>query len=73
MQEIRNEIGYHNHDFEFNTMVNNMKLYDIIITSTDPTMVVQQLDIGNLYNGGAVALDIVKKYPGRFELDACER
>jgi L-ribulose-5-phosphate 3-epimerase UlaE len=29
--------------------------------------VVLQLDIGNLYNGGAVALDVVNQYPGRFE------
>jgi sugar phosphate isomerase/epimerase len=27
----------------------------------------QQLDIGNMYNAGAKAADIVKKYPGRFE------
>ena len=61
------KFGYHNHDFEFNTTVNNMMLYDIILSSTDPALVTQQLDIGNLYNGGAVAMDVVKKYPGRFE------
>ena len=33
---------------------------------TDPSLVMQQLDIGNLYNGGAKAIDIVKQYPGRF-------
>jgi sugar phosphate isomerase/epimerase len=27
----------------------------------------QQLDTGNLYNGGAKAIDIVTKYPGRFQ------
>ena len=27
----------------------------------------QQLDIGNLYNGGATAVDIVTRFPGRFE------
>jgi L-ribulose-5-phosphate 3-epimerase UlaE len=27
----------------------------------------QQLDTGNLYNGGAKAIDIVKQYPGRFQ------
>ena len=32
-----------------------------------PTLVIQQLDIGNLYNGGAKAIDIVKQYPGRFQ------
>jgi L-ribulose-5-phosphate 3-epimerase UlaE len=27
-----------------------------------------QLDIGNLYNGGAIALDVMSQYPGRFEI-----
>jgi hypothetical protein len=27
----------------------------------------QQLDIGNMINGGAKALDIMRKYPRRFE------
>jgi sugar phosphate isomerase/epimerase len=26
----------------------------------------QQLDIGNMYNGGGRALEVIKKYPGRF-------
>ncbi len=62
------KFGYHNHDFEFSTMLDGKKLYDLILTSTDPNLVAQQLDMGNLYNGGAVAADIVKQYPGRFEL-----
>jgi sugar phosphate isomerase/epimerase len=60
------QFGYHNHDFEFSESLNGQTLYDIIMSSTDPKLVIQQLDIGNLYNGGAKALDIVKKYPGRF-------
>lgn len=62
------KFGYHNHDFEFNSELNGKKLYDLILQNTDPGLVAQQLDIGNLYNGGGVALDVVKKYPGRFEL-----
>lgn len=62
------KFGYHNHDFEFNTVINEQKLYDIILQHTDPELVVQQLDMGNLYNGGAVAIAIVMQYPGRFEL-----
>lgn len=58
--------GYHNHNFEFTESLNNMKLYDIILTHTDPSLVTQQLDMGNLYGTGADALEIVKKYPGRF-------
>lgn len=61
------KFGYHNHDFEFSEKLNNEKLFDIIMKSIDPGLVVIQLDIGNLYNGGAVALDVVNQYPGRFE------
>ena len=61
------KFGYHNHDFEFSQKLNGMTLYDIILKNTDPNLVIQQLDTGNLYNGGATASDIIKKYPGRFE------
>jgi len=60
------KFGYHNHDFEFSESLNGETLYDIILKSTDPDLVIQQLDIGNLFNGGAKAKDVVKKYPGRF-------
>ena len=59
--------GYHNHDFEFSEKLNGVTVYDIILKNTDPDLVIQQLDIGNLYNGGAKAIEIVKQYPGRFK------
>jgi sugar phosphate isomerase/epimerase len=61
------KFGYHNHDFEFSQKLNDEKLFDIIMRSIDSSLVALQLDIGNLYNGGATALDIVNQYPGRFE------
>ncbi len=61
------KFGYHNHDFEFSEKLNNEKLFDIMMKSMDPELVVVQLDIGNLYNGGGIALDVVNQYPGRFE------
>jgi sugar phosphate isomerase/epimerase len=61
------KFGYHNHDFEFSQILDGQTVYDIMLTNTDPKLVMQQLDIGNLYNGGAKAIDIVKKFPGRFE------
>ena len=60
------KFGYHNHDFEFSESLEGEMLYDIMMKNTDPALVIQQLDIGNLYNGGANAAEIVKKYPGRF-------
>ena len=61
------KFGYHNHDFEFSQKLNNLTVYDIMLKNTDPNLVMQQLDTGNLYNGGAKAINIVKAYPGRFE------
>ena len=62
------KFGYHNHNFEISTVLNNTKLYDIILTHTDPSLVAQQMDIGNMYGVGGRALDFINKYPGRFEL-----
>lgn len=61
------KFGYHNHAFEFSEKFGSSTIYDIILKNTDPNLVIQQLDIGNLYNGGAKAIDIVRQYPGRFE------
>jgi len=60
------KFGYHNHDFEFSEKLDGDVMYDLMLNNTDPDLVMQQLDIGNLYNGGAKAIDIVKKFPGRF-------
>ena len=62
------KFGYHNHDFEFSLRLTSVKVYDIILQNTDPNLVAQQLDIGNMYNGGGRAVDLLKQYPGRFEL-----
>ncbi|HVI44382.1 MAG TPA: TIM barrel protein [Chitinophaga sp.] len=62
------KFGYHNHDFEFSTQLNGKKLFDLILQHTDPKLVAQQLDIGNMYHAGGIAMDILQKYPRRFEL-----
>src|SRR5204862_3440885 len=60
------KFGYHNHNFEFSTELNGKKMYDIILQNTDPQLVIQQIDIGNMYGAGGRALEIIKQYPGRF-------
>jgi sugar phosphate isomerase/epimerase len=60
------KFGYHNHDFEFNTEIDGKRLYDLILQNTDPALVIQQIDIGNMYGAGGRALDLIKQYPGRF-------
>ena len=65
-QKHEMKFGYHD-DFEGDTMLHNMKLYDIIMKYADPKLTIQQFDIANLYNAaGTNPIDIVKKYPGRF-------
>jgi sugar phosphate isomerase/epimerase len=59
------KFGYHNHDFEFNEQIDGINLYDFIMQQTDPAVVIHQLDIGNLYNGGANAMDVLKKHANR--------
>ena len=62
------KFGYHNHDFEFSQNLNGEKIFDIMMKTLNPDLVAMQLDIGNLYNGGASALDVMSQYPGRFEI-----
>lgn len=62
------KFGYHNHDFEFSQQLNGKKIFDLILQNTDPSLVAQQLDIGNMYHAGGRAIEIIKQYPGRFEL-----
>ncbi|MEO6638834.1 MAG: sugar phosphate isomerase/epimerase family protein [Ginsengibacter sp.] len=61
------KFGYHNHDFEFKYSLNDKQIYDIILDKTDPDLVLQQIDIGNMYGAGGRALDILAKHPNRFQ------
>lgn len=59
--------GYHNHDFEFSETLNGEKLFDIFMKNTDADKVVMQLDMGNMFIAGALAEDVLKQYPGRYD------
>lgn len=61
------KFGYHNHDFKFSQKLDDTRVYDIILDNTDP-LVIHQLDIDNMVNGGAKAGEVMKKYLGRFPL-----
>ncbi|MFD0764281.1 sugar phosphate isomerase/epimerase family protein [Mucilaginibacter lutimaris] len=65
-QKYNMKFGYHNHDFEFTTMVGDMRLFDYIMQNTDPDKVSQQLDIGNMFGRENNAIGLLEKYPGRF-------
>ena len=61
------KFGYHNHAFEFSEELNNVKVFDIMMQNMDFDLVAMQLDIGNIYIAGEKAIDLLEKYPGKFE------
>ncbi|MDQ6763387.1 MAG: sugar phosphate isomerase/epimerase, partial [Bacteroidota bacterium] len=60
--------AYHNENYEFNHQLDNTVLYDLVLKLTDPSVVAQQIDIGNMYEPGGRPMDYLKRYPGRFTL-----
>jgi len=60
------KFAYHNHEFEFTEKLNGTVMYDLIFKNTDPNLVVQQLDFGNMYGSGGRAKEWLDKYHGRF-------
>lgn len=62
------KFGYHNHWFEFSDSLNGTRIFDLMMKSIDFDKVAMQLDMGNMYIGGAKAADVLNQYPGKFEL-----
>ncbi len=60
--------AYHNEAYEFSHSIDNTLLYDLLLKLTDPSLVAQQIDIGNMYAPGGRALDYLTRYRGRFAL-----
>ncbi|MFY0654563.1 MAG: sugar phosphate isomerase/epimerase [Cyclobacteriaceae bacterium] len=58
---------YHNHDFEFET-VNDEVALDVMIRETDPELVSFEADLYWIKKGGYDPMEYLKKFPGRFSL-----
>ncbi len=67
MKERGLQFGYHNHNFEFQT-VDGQIPYDILLSNTDKDLVIFEIDLYWIKKGGKDALEYFNKYPGRFEL-----
>lgn len=61
------KFGYHNHDFEFKQLEGQM-IYDYMLTNTDPSKVVFEMDCYWVSHSGNSPVAYFKKYPGRFPL-----
>lgn len=58
--------AFHNEDYEFNHSLDGTLVYDLILQKSNKNLVLQQIDIGNMYEPGGRAMHYLKKYPGRF-------
>ena len=60
-------IGYHNHDFEFETM-DGQKGMDVLMDETNPRLVTFEIDLFWVLYAGINPLEYMEQHPGRFEL-----
>ena len=61
-------IGYHNHDFEFETLEGGSRGYDILLGETDPDLVDIELDLFWAVAAGEDPVALFQRDPGRFPL-----
>lgn len=59
------QLGYHNHDFEFEKQGGEVGL-EILLKETDPDLVSFQADLYWVTVGGTDPIELINKYPGRF-------
>lgn len=59
------EIGYHNHDFEFQAIDGRLP-YDLLLEQTDPELVKMELDLYWITKAGYRSGDYFDRQPGRF-------
>ena len=68
MKEFGIQFGYHNHNFEFATVEGKVPYFDVMLAELDKDLVTMELDMFWTSKAGHNPVDIIKKYPGRFQL-----
>ena len=68
MKESGIQFGYHNHNFEFDTVEGKVPYYDIFLAELDKDLVTMELDLFWAIKAGQNPVEMFKKYPGRFQL-----
>jgi sugar phosphate isomerase/epimerase len=58
-------LAYHNHDFEFTTVVDGSSLYDRLVAGTDPALVKFELDLYWAIHAGADAAALIGRLSNR--------
>jgi sugar phosphate isomerase/epimerase len=61
------QLGYHNHTIDLQTF-GKRSAYEILIDSTNPDLVVFEMDCGHMIHAGADPVAYLRKYPKRIQL-----
>ena len=68
MKETGIQFGYHNHNFEFDVVEGKVPFYDIFMVELDRDLVTMELDLFWTTKAGQNPVEVIKKYPGRFQI-----
>lgn len=68
MKDYGIRFGYHNHNFEFDTVEGKIPYFDVFMAELDKELVTMEIDLFWVTKAGQDPVEIIKKYPGRFEL-----
>ncbi|HNR42543.1 MAG TPA: sugar phosphate isomerase/epimerase [Bacteroidales bacterium] len=68
MKEHGIMFGYHNHNFEFDTVEGKIPYFDVMLAELDKDLVTMEIDIFWATKAGQDPVEIFRKYPGRFQL-----
>jgi len=68
MKDAGLQFGYHNHNFEFATVEGKIPYFDVMLAELDKNLVTMELDMFWATKAGHNPVEIINKYPGRFQL-----
>ncbi|WP_299583032.1 sugar phosphate isomerase/epimerase [uncultured Sunxiuqinia sp.] len=68
MKERGIQFGYHNHNFEFDTLDGLVPYYDLFMPELDADLVTMELDLFWASKAEQDPVEMFNKYPGRFQL-----
>ncbi len=68
MKNVGIQFGYHNHNFEFDTINGITPYYDLFMPEMDADLITMEIDLYWVTKAGQDPVEMFNKYPGRFQL-----
>jgi len=68
MKDVGIQLGYHNHNFEFDNIDGIVPYYDLFMPEMDADLVTMEIDLYWVTKAGQDPVEMFSKYPGRFQL-----